>query len=154
MEEKKVLVFARFDVLLKANGMVVDKGEVYVELNKEQYDRLKASYDTGEFKLLNEDISLLDIYKVFCKEADCMDNLVLLMEYPAEIVENWTFEDLLNAYEHPIPIDVIQKLYEDCFKELDAELDAIADAVNAEVEARCEAEDDEGDSWYGNPDNR
>lgn len=93
---------------------------------------------------MNEDISLRDIYKIFCKEADCMDNLVLLMEYPAEIVENWTFEDLLNAYEHPIPIDVIQKLCEDCFKELDAELDAIADAVNAEVEVGCEAEDDEG----------
>ena len=120
-------------------------GEVDVELNKEQYDRLKTSYDTGEFKLMNEDISLLDIYKVFCKEVDCMDNLVLLMEYPAEIVENWTFEDLLNAYEHPIPIDVIQKLCEDYFKELDAELDAIAEAVNAEVEAGCEAEDDEGD---------
>ena len=144
MEEKKVLVMARFDIMLKANGMVVDKGEVYVELNKEQYDRLKDSYDSGEFKLMNEDLSLLDIYKVFCNEADYADNLALLMEYPEEIVENWTYEDLLNAYEHPIPIDVIQKLCEDYFKELDAELDAIADAVNAEVEARCEAEDDEG----------
>ena len=113
MEEKKVLVFARFDVLLKANGMVVDKGEVYVELNKEQYDRLKASYDTGEFKLMNEDLSLLDIYMVFCSEADYADNLALLMEYPEEIVENLTFEDLLYAYEHPIPIDVIQKLCDD-----------------------------------------
>ena len=145
MEEKKVLVFARFDVLHKANGMVVDKGEVYVELNKEQYDRLKASYDTGEFKLMNEDLSLLDIYKAFCSEADYADNLALLMEYPEEIVEKWTFEDLIYAYEHPIPIDVIQKLCDDYLKELDAELDAIADAVNAEVEAGYEAEDDEGD---------
>ena len=144
MEEKKVLVMARFDIMLKANGMVVDKGEVNVELNKEQYDRLKASYDTGEFKLMNEDISLHDIYEVFCKEADYTDNLALLMEYPEEIVEKWTFEDLKNAYEHPIPIDVIQKLCDDYLKELDAELDAIADAVNAEVEAGCEAEDDEG----------
>lgn len=62
-----------------------------------------------------------------------------------EIVEKWTFEDLIYAYEHPIPIDVIQKLCDDYLKELDAELDAIADAVNAEVEAGCEAEDDEGD---------
>ena len=144
MEGKKVLVMARFDIMLKANGMVVDKGEVDVELNKEQYDRLKASYDTGEFELMNEDISLHDIYKVFCKEADCPDNLALLMEYPAEIVENLTFENLLYAYEHPIPIDVIQKLCDDYLKELDAELDAIADAVNAEVEAGCEAEDDRG----------
>ena len=146
MEEKKVLVMARLDIMLKANGMVVDKGEVYVELNKEQYDRLKDSYDSGEFKLMNEDFSLLDIYEVFCKEADYTDNLALLMEYPEEIVEKWTFEDLINAYEHPMPIDVMQKLCEDYIKGLDAELDAIADAVNAEVEARCEAEDDEGDS--------
>lgn len=144
MEEKKVLVFARFDVLLKANGMVVDKGEVYVELNKKQYDRLKASYDTGEFKLMNEDLSLLDIYKVFCNEVDYADNLALLMGYPEEIVEKWTFEDLIYAYEHPIPIDVIQKLCDDYLKGLDAELDAIADAVYSEAIARYEAEDDEG----------
>lgn len=35
MEEKKVLVMARFDIMLKANG-IVDKGEVDIELNKEQ----------------------------------------------------------------------------------------------------------------------
>lgn len=144
MEEKKVLVFAHFDVLLKANGMVVDKGEVYVELNKEQYDRLKASYDTGEFKLMNEDLSLLDIYKVFCSEADYADNVALLMEYPGEIVEKWTFEELIYAYEHPMPIDVMQKLCEDYIKGLDAELEAIAEAVYSEAIARYEAEDDEG----------
>ncbi len=62
----------------------------------------------------------------------------------SEIVENWTFEDLINAYEHPMPIDVMQKLCEDYIKGLDAELEAIAEAVNSELLAGYEAEDDEG----------
>ena len=150
MEEKKVLVLAHYNVLLKANGLIVDNDEVEVELNKTQYDRLKASYDSGEFKLMNEDIDLLDVYKAFCKEADRTDNLALLMEYPEEIVEGWSFEDILRGYENPIPMEVLQQICDETLKEFEDEIQAIADEAYAEIEAEYEREQEEKKNKGGN----
>lgn len=75
-----------------------------MNLNKEQYDRIKALYDTGKFKKMNEDIDSSDLYEMFVKATEYPDNLMLIMDYPNTIAK-WDFQSLLEYQNSEITLD-------------------------------------------------
>ena len=114
MENKLVSVCVNYDILIKTTVVKVDEGDVWMNLNKEQYDRIKASYDTGKFKKMNEDIDISDLYEMFVKATEYPDKLMLIMDYPNTIAK-WDFESLLEHQNSEIT------------PEEQAQLDAIVD---------------------------
>ena len=135
MEEKTVLVVVRYEIELAKHNAIVHDDETFVELNKEQYDRIKASYETKRFNRMNEDENLADV---------CRHIQIILADYPEDIKENWSFEEILKGLENPIPIDVILGFCENFTQE---ELDAIeADAEQAYAEVEAEFERKKNDN--------
>ena len=96
MENKTVKVIARFNIMLTRVGLIVEGDNVDVRLNKEQYDRMKASFDTGKFRVMNEDIDIMDLYALFSEAGKPADNQVLLVDYPNTILDGKTFEEVLK----------------------------------------------------------
>ena len=63
-EDKKILVNAPYQ-MFEESGLLVDKDEAWMGVVEEQYNRIKASYDSGKFKQMNDDESLSDICELF-----------------------------------------------------------------------------------------
>ena len=67
-EDKAVEVLARYQ-MFEETGLLVHEDEVWLRVTEEQYNRMKVSYDSGKYKLMNDDESLLDLCELFTKAA-------------------------------------------------------------------------------------
>ena len=55
--------------MFEETGLLVHEDEVWLRVTEEQYNRMKDSYDSGNYKKMNEDKSLFDLCELFAKEA-------------------------------------------------------------------------------------
>jgi hypothetical protein len=134
-------VAARYDLLLTRVGMTVHEDNVFVDLNKEQYDRIKVSYDTGKFKQMNEDPDIADLYELFNKAGNPAENQKLLVDYPYTVANGMTFEEVKKVQETPLTDEEIDALAE-AAAETDAEwLDKILEAHAERLDGTPEEED-------------
>ena len=133
MESRKASVVVDYKITLKGSNDVVDEGYIFYVLDKEQYERLKSSYATGKYKNMHEDSDIADICKLFCAEVEIADNKSITFDYPEDVIDNWTFEDLADAYENPMPLEEMQAIADDSLKDFEDEINAIADEVYREL---------------------
>lgn len=99
MNNVKVNVVSRVDTKINGTGRTIFVDEWNVELDKEQYGRLKASYNTGKFKYLHEDSEIADIYRLYVGEDDEEFYSEYLVNFPIEIKNNLPFESLPKVKE-------------------------------------------------------
>lgn len=91
-EDKAVEVLARYQ-MFEETGLLVHEDEVWLRVTEEQYNRMKVSYDSGNYKKMNEDESLFDLCELFAKEARKAKWQTFVFEYPTDITQGLTFED-------------------------------------------------------------
>ena len=111
MNNVKVNVVSRVDTKINRTGRTIFVDEWHVELDKEQYERLKVSYNTGKFKYLHEDSDITDIYRLYVGEDDEEYFSEYLVNYPIEIKNNLPFEILPKVKEKVTEYD--EGLYSD-----------------------------------------
>lgn len=99
MKNIKVSVISRVDDVNERTGKAIYADEWSVELNKEQYERLKASYATGKYKYLNEDSDIADIYSLYVGDDGEEYYPSFRVNYPIEIKSNLSFESLPKVKE-------------------------------------------------------
>lgn len=91
-EDKAVEVLGRYQ-MFEETGLLVHEDKVWLRVTEEQYNRMKVSYDSGNYKKMNEDESLFDLCELFAKEARKAKWQTFVFEYPTDIIQGLTFED-------------------------------------------------------------
>ena len=91
-EDKAVEVLARCQ-MFEETGLLVHEDEVWLRVTEEQYNRMKDSYDSGKYRKMNDDESLLDLCELFAKEARKAKWQTLVFEYPTDVIRGLTFKD-------------------------------------------------------------
>ena len=117
MENYTIEVTARYDLVLTRVDMIVHEGNVSCTVDKEQYDRIKASYDTGKYKQMNDDSEIADLYKMFNEAGVAAENQKLLVDYPYVIINGMSFEEAweiqnkeyTDAEIHALAVDFLNK---------------------------------------------
>ena len=100
MNNKKVNVAAALYIKEMEEGTIHVLCEMTPNLDNEQFARIKASFESGRFKYMNEDEGLADLMEMFGYSAEADDEWEkLLVDYPLEIKKGFSFEVLPAVYE-------------------------------------------------------
>lgn len=130
---KTIEVDARFQ-MLEDTGLLVHEGDVCLELTKEQFDRIKASFDSGKFKHMTDDESLSDLTDQFIKPVKKARWQRFVFEYPVVVTNGKTYEENCKS------------MYFMTDKELQSFIDAIVDEAiekDEKISDRLFGEEDE-----------
>ena len=95
-EDKKVEIAVPFQ-MFEETGLLVCEDEVWLGVVEEQYNRIKASYDSGKFKQMNDDESLSDLCELLADEARKAKWQQFRFDYPEDVVDGFTFEEMTKA---------------------------------------------------------
>ncbi|WP_034450214.1 hypothetical protein [Butyrivibrio sp. AE2032] len=94
MGKRTVSVAAAINIRFTGENTTHNLGVMSARLDKKQYNRIKASYDTGIFQYMNEDTALADLMKFFDWGEEDNDDQKILIDYPLEIRSGFSFEIL------------------------------------------------------------
>lgn len=127
-EDKAVEVLARYR-MFEETGLVVHEDEVWLRVTEEQYNRMKDSYDSGNYRKMNDDESLLDLCEIFAEEARKAKWQTFVFEYPTDIMQGLTFEDEVKGqWDAEAFNEMVDAVFNDTLdEELDKEIQELVD---------------------------
>ena len=108
MNNIKVNVAARLSILEAKTGHKITLDDISLDLTREQYERLQASYNTLKPKYMNDDESIADICNSFIDYygyEDLEDDQKLVVSYPIEISTGLSFDSLAKNTDENINFD-------------------------------------------------
>ena len=151
-EDKAVEILARYQIF-EESGLLVHEDEVWLRVTEEQYNRMKDSYDSGNYRKMNDDESLPDLCELFAKEVRQAKWQRFVFEYPTDILRGLTFEDEIKGqWDSEAFNEMVDAVLNDGFdEELDREIQELVDDLFDnwdEYEAIDNAIDDLN-SWMG-----
>ena len=97
MDNMKVNVAAGLYILETESGHKISLDEIRLDLTKEQYERLQASYSAIKSKYMNEDDNIADICQLFIDyygDEDLEDEQKIIVGFPIEITSGLSFDNL------------------------------------------------------------
>ena len=141
-EDKAILIYVPY-TMFEETGLLVGDDELETLVNEEQYNRLKASYDSKKFKNMNEDESLADLCMLFEKEVRMAKWQRFVFDYPEDIVNGITFEEETRAQWDAEAFNTMINAIDFGFDpEDEAEIEEDAAAAYAELERSVDLKDD------------
>ena len=142
-EDKTILIDVPY-TMFEETGLLVGDDELETLVNEEQYNRLKASYDSKKFKNMNEDESLADLCMLFEKEVRVAKWQRFVFNYPEDIIYGITFEEETRAQWDAEAFNaMVEAISADLFDpEDEAEIEEVAAEAYAEGERSYELRDD------------
>ena len=103
MSNKKVNVAAALYVKELETGTIHALGERTPNLDIMQFNRIKASLESGRFRYMNEDECLADLMEMFGYSVEDDDEWEkVLVDYPLEIKNGFSFEALSPVFEKEV----------------------------------------------------
>lgn len=97
MDSAKVNVAARLYILETNSGHRISLDDISIDLTKEQYERLVASYNEHKPKYMNDDENIADICRSFIDYygyEDLEEEQILVVTYPIEVCNGLSFESI------------------------------------------------------------
>ena len=141
-EDKKVEIVVSFQ-MYEETGLLVCEDEVWLGVVEEQYNRIKASYDSGKFKQMTDDESLSDLCELLADEARKARWQQFRFDYPEDVVDGFTFEDMTKAqWDAEAFNEMVDSVLADAFDDYDEELDEVANAAYAALDRFDEISDE------------
>ena len=145
-EDKSVTICAPYQ-MFEETGLLVHEDGVWLRVTEEQFNRMKVSYDSGKYKKMNDDESLLDLCELFSKEARKAKWQKFVFEYPSDIIRGITFEnEIKEQWDAEAFEEMVDAVLENTFdEELDKEINEFLDDLDEnwdEYEALDNAIDD------------
>ena len=103
MDNKKVNGVAALYIKEMVTGTVHVLSERAPNLDMEQFGRIKASFESGRFRYMNNDKELSDLMEMFGYSVEDDDEWEkVLVDYPLEIKNGFSFEVLPAVYEKEV----------------------------------------------------
>ena len=141
-EDKMITIYVPYK-MFEETGLLVGDDELEIGVNEEQYNRIKASYDSKKFKNMSEDESLVDLCMVFEKEVRMAKWQRFVFDYPEDVVNGITFEDETKAQWDAEAFEAMINAIDLSFTpEEEAEIEEDAVAAYAEAERSYELIDE------------
>lgn len=92
-KNEKVNLKTNYYIMMPKAQMIVEEGKCFIEVTEDQFDRIKASYESGNYKRMDEDESVHDVYETHESNIKTSEKQVILFDYPKDIRDGKTFEE-------------------------------------------------------------